>query len=105
MIQVYHFLVLYLTLTTGLASYIFYTIHNQLSKLVLSIFFFLSLNILICIWEISLGINIQFIKEHFEKLKTKYKKKKADAVYSLMLEQLNFSKVFSLEFWAKIWST
>ena len=102
--RIAHFLVLYVLTTVGASSFFFYQKYHELSGLVISLFFFLFLNSLICIWEISLGINIDHIKHEFEYLKTKFKKKKFDVVMSFFSEPLNWEKIISLKFWSKVWS-
>lgn len=102
--RVYHFLALFLTVTTGSASYMFYYNYGEVNALVISLFFFLSMNSLICIWEISLGLNIGAVKLEYDLLNEKYKSKKFSAVIALFMEHLTVNKLFSLLFWSRIWS-
>jgi len=99
------FLILYVLIGTALPIYLHVEQHGRLNIVQAILSFFLSLNILICLWEISLGLNITLIKKDFESLKKKYKHDNWGAVVDLFLEPLTFSKLFSLRFWSKIWST
>ena len=102
--RVAHFLCLFLVSSTSLACFIHHQNFSRVPPLTILLAFFLILNTLICIWEISLGININLIRKDYENLRTKYKNKN-DAVIALMMEPLSLSKVLSLKFWSKIWST
>ena len=102
-VRVIDFIVLYVVSTTGLSCFVFFQNFKSLSWLVVLLSFFLSLNILICVWEISLGININYIKKDHDYLNSKYEKK-IDAAVAYMTEPLSFSKLLSLQFWSKIWS-
>lgn len=104
MFRALFFLVVYLLATTIASSYYFHQQHDKISPLVVSLFFFLWLNTLICVWEISLGLNIKLIKENYLSLKAKYRKKRAVPVLEFMMQSLTLSKLFSLEFWSEIWS-
>ena len=104
MFRVIFFLIAYLLGTTLVSSYFFLQRHETISPLVISLFFFLWLNSLICIWEISLGLNIKLIKDKYLSLKSKHSKKRAVPVLEFMLQNLTLSKLFSLVFWSEIWS-
>jgi len=99
-------LIIYVLVTTALPLYYHYTEHNVLNLPHAALSFFLPLNILICIWEISLGLNIDFIKSEYQSLDTKYKgKKRLSAVTSFFVTPVGISSLFSLKFWSKVWST
>ena len=84
-IRVIDFIFLYVVSTTSLASFVYFQNFKSLPWLVVLLSFFLCLNILICIWEISLGININYIKKDHDYLKSKYESK-MDAATAYMTE-------------------
>ena len=102
--RVGYFIALFLLITTGVPLYLFYFKYNELNAIVISLIFFLALNSLICIWEISLGLNINLIKKDYEKLKGKYKQQRGVAVMNFFLDSLDFTTTFSLPYWSKVWS-
>jgi len=98
------FLVLYVCISTAVPIYLHIQHHHTFNVPQALLSFFLPLNVLICIWEISLGLNIVHIKGHFEALRKEYKQPWG-AVMALFLEPLTLAKMFSLRFWSRIWST
>jgi hypothetical protein len=103
--QVYHFLIGYVLLGTLIPCYLHYLTHHlwNLPQILLS--FFLSLNILISFWEISLGLYIQQIFTESKLLKKKYYKNEFQAVLEFFYSPLTFSTCLSLKHWTKVWST
>lgn len=69
--------------------------------------FFLSLNFLIALWEIGLGLHIGKIEKENVALNKKYKTKKDHftAVVDFFLSPLSVAECFSFSFWTKVWST
>lgn len=104
MFPVLFFLIVYLLGTTIISSYFYVQRYEAISPLVISLFFFLWLNTLICIWEIALGLRIKLIKKNYLSLKSKYSTKRAVPVLEFMIQNLTFTKLFSLSFWSEIWS-
>jgi len=99
-------LVLYVLLTTGLPIYYHWQEHGLFNASHAALSFFLPLNILICIWEISLGLNIDFIKSEYQDLNIKCRgNKRLGAVLAFFATPVNLSNLFSLKFWSKVWST
>ena len=86
--QVGHFLVLFVVFSTSIPLYIHYTVHGTVNLVVACLAFFLPLNSLICLWEIGLGLHINYIKEEYEKLREKYKKNPFDAVIAFFLLEI-----------------
>ena len=104
-LKVYHVLIAYVLASTGLCVHLHLKEHNNLSVLQASLAFFLCLNALICLWEISLGLNIDHIKKESERLKKEYKGDKLQACLSFFLADVTVAEVFSLKFWSIVWST
>lgn len=104
-LKVYHVLIAYVLASTGLCVHLHLKEHNILSVLQACLSFFLCLNALICLWEISLGINIDFIKKESDRLKKKYKGDKLKACMTFFLADITLAEVFSLKYWSIVWST
>jgi hypothetical protein len=107
-VLVAHFLVVFVVVTFGLPCLLQYRAHGPESLGVpfLSLAFFLPLNILICFWEIGLGLHIDFIAKDYAKLKEKFGGAKSfDAVIQFFVAELDVKSTFSLKFWTKTWST
>jgi len=102
--RVYQFIITYILLATAIPVILFYNQTNQFSLIHLLLSFFLALNVLICIWEISLSFYIDHIKQTYLDLKIKYKNP-WDAVIALFFSPLSLYELFSLKFWSQIWST
>jgi hypothetical protein len=103
--QVYHFLIAYVLIGTLVPVYLHYSAHQIVSLSQILMAFFLSLNILISVWEISLGLFIGLIQKDSISLKKKYEKKEFQAVLAFFFQSLSFSEMFSFKFWIKVWST
>jgi hypothetical protein len=94
----------YVILSTGLLCLNHYLIHLKISLINLSLFFFCSLNILICIWEIILGLYIEEIYNDYIKLKEKYKNDKLQACKDFFFQEISISQIFSPKTWVKVLS-
>jgi hypothetical protein len=106
-VLVAHFLVAFVLVTFALPAIIHARIHGSkaLTAPFLALAFFLPLNMLICLWEIGLGLHIEFITKEYARLKEKYGKQPFDAVIQFFLAELDAASLFSLKFWTKTWST
>ena len=103
--RVYQFLILYVATTTVCPAILYFRHHSAFSTAHIALTFFLNLNFLICLWEISLGFNITKIAVDCQSLTKKYEKRKLDAVIDLMMHKLTLAESLSLKFWSRIWST
>ena len=73
--------------------------------LVTSLIFFNNLNIFIAICEICLGLEIMFIKAHYQDLCKSFRGNEWAACRKFILEPLTVSQLFDTKTWAKMWST
>lgn len=103
--RVYQFLILYVVITTTLPTFIYYQNHDSISVAHVNLSFYLSLNFLICLWEIALGWNIVKIADDHRLMNKKYEKNRLNAVIDLMAHNLTLGETFSFQFWSRIWST
>ena len=69
--QVFHFVVGYVVLSTLAPVLLHNNLHGHFNIYQILLAFFCSLNILISCWEISLGLQITFIKKEYLRLKDK----------------------------------
>lgn len=105
-LKVYQVLILYVLGSTGYPVYLHYQQHHVINTLHVLMTFFLTLNSLICLWEISLGLNITYIKSTYQKLLKKYGNNRLDAVVDFFFTEVGIvSDLFSLKFWSIVWST
>ena len=103
--KVYAFLILFVVISTSIPIYVHFRVHNVISNIQISLSFFLSLNSLICLWEIALGRYISVIYEDYQKLKSKYGNRRLQAVLDFMNYSMSSSDYLSMRFWSRIWST
>ncbi len=103
--KVYQTLVGFVVLTTALPIYLHFAKHQVVSPLQCLLAFFLPLNSLICLWEISLGLNIDHINKHYKQLMEKYEKNRMTAITEFFNESISLSQMLSLKYWSRIWST
>lgn len=100
------FLILYvLIFGFGIPVYFHYQQLKVFNGFHIALSFFLALNLLIALWEITLGLHISKIeKEHLE-LTVTYKSNHFAAVIAFFVYPLSLSELFSFSFWTKVWST
>ena len=103
--KVYQSLIAFVALTTIAPVALYFQHHDKISIIHVALTFFLSLNTLICIWEISLGLNITKIAADHTSLSKKHEKNRLNAVIDLMMHELSLAETFSLRYWSIIWST
>lgn len=103
--KVYHFLIVYVLASTGSCVYLHHQKHGGLSFGQIGLAFFLCLNILICFWEICLGLHIDHIKKEAGRLKETYKGDKLKACLAFFMADMPMSQLFSSKFWSAVWST
>lgn len=103
--RVYQFLVLFVVVSTALPTILYYNYHSVISAAHVNLSFYLSLNALICVWEIALGIHITKILDDNKQMNKKYGKNRMSAVIDLMMHKLSLGETFSMKFWSRIWST
>lgn len=105
MMRVYHVVISYVTLGIFIPAFLHWRIYNALNIYQILISFFCSLNILICFWEISLGLNIAHIGTEYSALKKKFNSYQLGAVLDFFSMPLTVKDMFSLKFWSRVWST
>eukprot|EP00466_Bigelowiella_natans_P020961 jgi/Bigna1/36992/e_gw1.17.191.1 len=98
-------LVLYVALSTGLPLANHYRIHHSLNPITVALTFFCGLNIIVCAWEIGLGLHIRHIQGEYKKLKEKYGKTPLGAVKEFFFTPVTSKNCFSLKFWSLVWTT
>jgi hypothetical protein len=97
--------VLYVVLSTGASIYLHRKNYGAINWLQCCLAFFLLLNSLICVWEISLFVYIDHIKAEFTTLKRKFKGKELQACANFFTAPLTVADALSLKYWSKVWST
>ncbi len=82
-----------------------YSLYQKFNFIQIAMSFFLGLNLLICMWEIGLGLNINNIKKELEYLQNKYKKDQFQSVADFFVHSLTIQEIFTLKTWNRVWST
>ena len=103
--KVYQFLILYVLITTAIPVHVHYSEHGLINRYHVLLAFFCSLNALIALWEISLGLHIDYIQTEFKALKAKFRNDNSKAVAYFIMYDMSFFDIINLKFWSKVWST
>lgn len=103
--KVFQFLIIFVVITTIGPAILHYFKHSVISNVQIALSFFLSLNSLICLWEISLGLYITHISDDYKKLSKKYEKNRLQCIIDFMVYNLTINEMYSLKYWSRIWST
>jgi hypothetical protein len=99
------FLVLYVVCATGVPIYLHFQEHGVFNLYQVSLAFFLPLNMLICIWEVSLGLNIDHIKLEYKALAKSWRRKEFACVIDFFNSPMSLKQLFNLRYWSRVWST
>lgn len=105
MFRVYQFLVAYVVASTALPIYLHNAAHGSVPLIFAAQAFFLPLNILICFWEIGLGLHINHIQKDYDILRKQYPTNPLSACGAFFMLPLTIANMFSLKFWGRVWST
>ena len=103
--RVYQFIGSFIILGSIIPSVLHYHQYGQFNIYQILCSFFCILNILINIWEISLGLYIKKVHFDYIKLKERFKGNEFGAVVELFLMKVDIFEALSLKFWTRIWST
>ena len=104
-LRAFHIILAVVVLGTLVPIYLHYHFNGYFSIVQAALAFFLALNTLICMWEISLGLNITHIQSTLKKLHERYGVNRLEAVAALFLCPMQISDIFCSKFWSQIWST
>ena len=99
------FLVSFVLLGTGIPAYVHFQEHGAFNAYQLSLAFFLPLNMLICIWEVGLGLYIDRIKLEYKAQAKIWRGKEFSSIIDFFHTPLSFSQLFTLKYWTRVWST
>lgn len=105
MLTVGLFLVLYVVVSTGVPVYYHLQEHGVVNWIQVCLAFFLPLNSLICIWEISLSVYIKQIRADYLKMLKVWKGREFDCVIDFFCSPMSMSELFTLSYWGRVWST
>lgn len=104
-VKICHVLIIYVAITFAAAIYCHRLKYNSINIYHASLAFFLPLNTLIGVWEISLGLNITHIYNEYLALNKKYGSNKFNSVIDFFNYSVSFKELVSLKFWSRVWST
>jgi hypothetical protein len=84
----------------GVPVYVHHAVHGVVNGWHVALSFFLAINALICIWEISLGVQISQIERwHHDPAGMRERPRG-----SVLLASVSLPELFSTRLWARIWS-
>ena len=104
-LKLYHVLIIYVVVTFSAAIYYHRQKYNSINYYYAALAFFLPLNTLIGVWEISLGLNINHIHLEYQAFNKKYGNNKFDSVIDFFNYSVSIYELISLKFWSRVWST
>lgn len=99
------FLASYVVITTGLATWLHFKEHGAINAFQIALAFFLPLNMLICIWEVGLGLNIERIKLEYKAQAKIWRGKEWSSIVDFFYTPLTLTQLFTLKYWSRVWST
>lgn len=99
------FLVMYVLATTAVPVYVHYQVHHKLCATQALLSFFLGLNVLICLWEVGLGMHIGHIETEHTRLRGIYGDAPWSAVVDFFLTPCPLDCLLSSKFWTRVWAT
>jgi hypothetical protein len=103
--KVLHFILLLLIAGTGIPIYCHYETHGVVNWIQCALAFFLWLNVVICYWEISLGLRIDYIADEYEKIKAGERGTRGQVVWDFFNTKVTPFNMCSPTLWAHVWSS
>ncbi|MCY4046169.1 MAG: hypothetical protein OXE99_13990 [Cellvibrionales bacterium] len=94
-----------ITLLTVVSIAIHYLINGTTNLLFILLSLFLSINLLICLWEICLYLRRDYIEKRHDYFKKRREITGRDPGVDILLAPVTRKSVFSPTFWSDIWST
>jgi len=104
-LKIYHVIISYVVFTFAAALYYHRQKYNSINCYYAALAFFLPLNTLIGVWEISLGLNINHIYQEYQAFNKKYGNNKFNSVIDFFNYSVSWHELISLKFWSRVWST
>jgi hypothetical protein len=89
----------------GLTTYNHYQVLGNFNANYLTVILFLSLNMLICLWEMCLFARIDYITLRNAEFQRLYPDDKNRPVLDFLFSKVTFANVLSPTYWADVWST
>ena len=99
------FLVTYVLVGTGLPVYLHYMEHGVYNPIHISLAFFLPLNMLICYFEMALGMYIDKIKVDYKAQSKIWRGKEFDSIIDFFFTPLTLGQLVTPKYWTRVWST
>ncbi len=103
--KVLHFVLLLLMAGTGLPIFFHYVTHGVVNWIQCALAFFLWLNVVICYWEISLGLRIDYIADEYAKICAGERGTRGQVVWEFFSRKITRENFASPTLWAHVWSS
>ena len=95
------FLVTYVLVGTGLPVYLHYMEHGVYNPIHISLAFFLPLNMLICYFEMALGMYIDKIKVDYKAQSKIWRGKEFDSIIDFFFTPLTLGQLVTPKYWTR----
>jgi hypothetical protein len=98
------FLVVYVVGTTALPMWWHHSVHGVVNPVQASLAFFLGLNAIVCLWEISLFYEITTIAKKNKAYERKAKGRALSFALDFFFLDVNLGNVFTSKLWCEVWA-
>ena len=102
--RVWQLILVYLVGVTGTVVGIHYAMHGFLHGVHIAMTFFMTLNLLICVWEWALLFRLKKIERESEEYLKNYADRKSRPAIKFMNDRATIPGIFLLSFWSRVWS-
>jgi hypothetical protein len=98
------FLVAYVLATTGVPIWWHHKVHGVVSPVQACLAFFLGLNAIVCLWEISLFFEIELIAKKNKVYEKQAKGRALSFALDFFFLDVNLGNVFTSKLWCEVWA-
>ncbi|SMB29204.1 conserved membrane protein of unknown function [Sterolibacterium denitrificans] len=99
------FVGVFLVAVFGATAWNHYQLLGGFSVVYLLVIFFLSLNMLVCLWERVLYLRIDLIEKKNADYRRRFPADKNRPVLDFIFSKVAFSNLFSADYWSDVWAT
>lgn len=96
---------IFVVAVTSLHIWMHHNTHGIFNSTQMILAFFLAVNLLISLWEITLFVRQDQIQEEYRALRETYRGKETEAANAVFLRPIPLHRIFLFREWAPIWST
>lgn len=104
-LSVWVFAAIFIGILTSAGMLVSYGLYGNINSYYSLLSLFLSINLLICLWEICLYLRGDYIAERHHYWQERYKLTGKTPAVEFLQSRVNIDNVLSATFWADVWST